>query len=41
MKPILILQITIAWLLAIGASYAFALAGEPQSVWLWHTLGVL
>jgi hypothetical protein len=24
-----------------GISYLFALAGEPQSVWLWRMFGVL
>ena len=26
---------------ALAASYGLALAGEPQSLWLWSTLGLL
>ncbi len=27
--------------IAIGVSYLFALAGEPQSEWFWRMIGVL
>jgi len=42
MKPKEIAYLIGALVLIVAGSYGFALAGEPQSFWLWHdVLGLL
>lgn len=41
MKGRELLGLALLVLAVVFVSYQFALAGEPQSAWLWHRLGVL